>query len=469
MKRVVIVGGGITGLAAAYYLQKEARDNGLPLSFWLVEAAPHLGGKIITERQDGFVIEGGPDAFLGHKPWAFDLARELDLGEALLPSNAAQHKTSIVKNGRLVELPAGLQQLVPTRIWPWLRSPILSWSGKLRMGLEPLVAPRLAEGDESLANFIRRRMGEEALARLGEPLLAHIHAADAERMSLLATYPQFRALEQSAGSLWRGVREAGRQKAAAGPVFWTLREGMADLVEALASQLPATSRILGRRVLTIARTGETPAYAVRLKDHTVLLADAIVLATPAAATAQIVRDLNPQLVGGLEAIRYVSLLTLSLGFRRSELKRPIDGFGFLVPRCEGRQILACTFTSSKFPERAASDQVLLRVFLGGAWQEELLEQDDEQLVALVTRELQSLLKFKARPWLWRLYRFPKGYPQYDVGHLERVNALYQTLPPGLFLAGSAYEGVGLPDCIHSGSRVARKTLAYLADPGSLAR
>lgn len=471
MKDVIIIGGGITGLATAYYLMKEARAAGLAVRVKVIEAATRFGGKVVTERQDGFVVEGGPDAVVAHKPWALELIRELGLEERLLPSNDDRRRWLVLTDRRLVELPAGSQLLAPEPWWPFLRSPLLTWRGKLSFVWERFVPPG-SGGDESLADFVRRRFGNEVLERLAEPLLAHIHVADPERMSLQATYPHLAELEKRCGSLRRGMAEHRRRLAKGagtgrGALFWTLRDGLAELIEALAGRLDAESRLLGRRVAGIRRapsgaTDEAANYQVVLKDGSALDAAAVVLATPANVAAGLLAELDRSLADGLEAIRYVSIATLSLGFRRHDVRHPLDGFGFFVPRRELRKVLACTWTSSKFDLRTSSpDHVLLRVFLGGAGHEEMLALDDERIVAEVGEELRSIMGLEAKPIFWRLYRWNKGYPQYDVGHLERAAVLRAALPPGLYLAGSAYDGVGLPDCIRSGLKTARELVESL--------
>lgn len=485
MKDVIIIGGGITGLATAYYLTQGARKARLAVRVKLIEAAPCFGGKVVTERQDGFLVEGGPDAVVAHKPEALELIRELGLEERLLPSNDSRRRWFILTDQRLVELPSGCQLLAPDRWLPFLRSPLLTWRGKLSFAWERFVPPRPGKDkggkdkggtdesgeDESLADFVRRRFGREALERLAEPLLAHIHVADPERMSLAATYPHFAELERRCGSLRRGMAEHRLQRPAApgaarGPLFWTLRDGLAELIEALAGRLHPDSRLLGRRVASLRRApagaaAESPAYQVVLEDGAVLDAAAVILATPANVTAGLLAELDRPLAAGLASIRYVSTATLSLGFRGRHLHHHLDGFGFFVPRREQRKILACTWSSSKFDQRTAADHVLLRVFLGGAGQEEILAADDQRIVEQVCDELRAIMGIETKPVFWRLYRWNKGYPQYDVGHLERVAALRAALPPGLHLAGSAYDGVGLPDCIRSGLKTARELVESL--------
>jgi oxygen-dependent protoporphyrinogen oxidase len=484
VRDVVVVGGGIAGLTAVHRLQRgEQREAGDRVRCRLVEGAARLGGKILTERAGGFLVEGGPDSFLPQKPEALALVRELGLGDRLLASDDRRARTFVLRNGKLVPLPAGLQLLVPTRLRSFLASPLLSWPGKVRLLAERFVPPRrVGDGgnaDESVADFVRRRFGAEALERLGEPLLGHIHVADVERMSLHATYPRLAELERRFGSLHRGMRQAalagrgpattpvlrrpgGDEGEGRRPAFYTLEGGVGELADALARRLDPDSVLLGRRAVAVTprpTEGGDPGWTVHLDDGEELPARSVVLALPAFVAAELLAGAEPELARRLRAIPYVSVATLSLGYRRRDLPRPLDGFGFFVPRGEGPRILACTWTSTKFPGRAPEDGALVRVFLGGALQEEVLELDDDALIAAVRADLRPILGVDAEPEVARLHRWPRGYPQYRVGHLERVAEIEAALPPGLHLAGSAYRGVGLPDCIRGGYRAAEEVLA----------
>jgi oxygen-dependent protoporphyrinogen oxidase len=466
MAKVVVIGGGIAGLAAAHHLGQSVGGGGAT-PFRLVESSPLWGGKIISERHGDFLVEGGPDSFIPQKPQALELVRALGLSESLIPSNDARRGSFVLHRGRLVPLPEGLTTLVPTRWGAFLRSPLLSWHGKLRVLGERFVPARRkdVDRDESVADFVRRRLGSEALEGLAEPLLAHIHVADIERMSLHATYPRLAELERRHGGLFSGLQAAKVRPGVTGapggnPLFWSLRGGLGELVDALVGHLDPSSLVLGRRVQRL-RRNQGLGFQVDLDDGTSLDASAVVLAVPAFAASELLRDLEPELAVDLGKIRYVSMATLSLGFSRSEFKHPLDGFGFFVPRREKRRVLACTWTSSKFASRSSENTALLRVFLGGAHGEEDLDLDDDRLIREVTEEIQSILRTNAEPVLARLNRWPRGYPQYDVGHLERLQQAEEQLPPGLFLAGSAFHGVGLPDCIKSGMRAAEQIQEHL--------
>lgn len=470
MRHVVIIGGGIAGLTAAYRLQTEAAGK---LSWQLLEASPRLGGKIVTERVDGFTLEGGPDSVISQKPWALELMRELGLGNRLLASNDDRGGTWVLRRGSLVPLPAGLGLLSPERWGEFLSSPLLSWPAKLRFALERWVPPRRGEGDESVADFVRRRLGERALWSLAEPVLAHVHAADVERMSLRATYPRLAELEARYGSLHRGVAVLRASQGATGkkddPVFWTLKDGLQELAEALVARLDPAALSTGRRAVGLSRAGH--GWTVRLDDGRKLDAGAVVLATPASVAAELVEKTDPESAGRMRTIRYASMATLSLGYRASDVAKVPGGFGFFVPRRERRSVLAGSWTSTKFDHRAPEGHALLRIFLGGAGGKagrrrrrpyvgpQVLDLDDEALVSTVRAELRSILGVTAEPMLARLSRWPAGYPQYDVGHLERVREIEAALPPGLRVAGSAYHGVGLPDCVRSGTEVAKQILS----------
>jgi oxygen-dependent protoporphyrinogen oxidase len=475
-RHVVIIGGGIAGLSTAYALQERARLGGIPLTCTLVEAQDRLGGVILTERVDGFVIEAGPDSLLTQKPWGLELCHSLGLGDRLVGTNERQRTVYILWDGRLQPLPAGLALIVPTRLGPLLWNPLLSWPGKIRMGLEYLLPPRPSDGDESLAAFVRRRLGSEALDKIAEPLLAGIYAGSAQDMSLLATFPRLRELEVAHGGLIRGMlaqHRTRRQTLSATDtqptaLFMAPRGGMAEIIEALVSRLDQVDLRLGETVQRVIPHGNSvagaPGYAVHLDGATTLQAEAVVFATPAHITARLVEGFHPRLAEALNAIPYASSATISLAYRRLDVPHPLDGFGFLVGKHEGRRITAATWTSSKFPHRAPTDHVLIRSFLGGVGREDLVWREDTALIQLVCEELGAILGITTAPVLARVYRWERANPQYLVGHLERIDAMERMLAsyPGLFLAGSAYRGVGVPDCIYQGVQTAKRLLAALA-------
>ncbi len=467
--RVVIVGGGISGLSAAWYLQQQAAAQQLNLDTVVLEKSDRWGGKILSEAVDGyadtpFIVEGGPDSFLTQKPWALALSRELGLEERLLGTNDTRRSVYVLNKGRPVVLPDGVQLIVPTRFMPFVRSPLISPLGKLRMGFDLFIPARRDDGDELMADFVRRRLGSEALDKIAEPLLAGIHNSDSERQSIMATFPRFRTIEKEHGSLVRGMLALKRQRAAqsAQPsqqkisAFVSFNNGTYELVEALRRCLRGGLRS-GVSVSALRQVDGH--YEVQLDDGAPLEADAVILCTPAYVSADLVRELAPQAAAQLEAIRYASTGTLSLGFRQADLPRLLDGFGLLIPGSEQRPINAITMSSTKFDRRAPEGHVLLRVFFGGSRSPESMQLDDETLLHKVREELRDLLGVEARPLFHRIYRWWKANPQYDVGHLARVEAIESALPAGVYLTGSPYRGVGIPDCVHQSQETAAAVLA----------
>lgn len=460
---VAVVGGGIAGLSAARGLS--ASDPSLKIA--LIESQPELGGKILTERSGGFIIEGGPDSFVSYKPWALELCRNLGLEDRLSGTNRDHTTSYILHKGRLLDLPEGLMLLAPTRLVPFALSPLFSIPGKLRMGLDLFIPGRRDAGDESLAHFVRRRMGQEAVERLAGPLLAGIYAGDPERMSLMATFPQFAELEHQHGSLIRGMLARRRQTSRRGPspytMFMTLRGGLAELVEALEQSLTPVKILKGcpvRRVSLRAEGG----YEITVGEDRPFSAEAIILATPAYVAADMVEGFSGDLAADLRTIRYVSTATVSMAFSKEGFPHPLNGFGFVVSGGDPGGIMACTWTSTKFPHRAPGDHVLIRCFLGGEGREAVLERGDADLIRTVRENLRTTLGVDRDPVLARVFRWIRANPQYDVGHLDRVRRIEEkaSLLPGLFLAGAAYHGVGIPDCVRSGTEASDRTSGFLA-------
>ncbi len=477
---VVIVGGGVSGLSAAWYLQQQAQHS--DLRYTVLERSDRWGGKVYTEQVDGvggpFVVEGGPDSFLAQKPWALQLARELGLEDRLLGTNDRMRQVYVVNQGEPVPLPDGVLMIVPTRFTPFALSPLISPLGKLRMGLDLFIPPRQQDTDETLADFVRRRLGSEALDKIAEPLMSGIYNAEAERQSLLATFPRFRDLEQQHGSLIRGMLASRRtrnnssgkngsttpngQNGAAGKpgtAFVSLRNGSAELIDALAAQLTGDLR-LNTGVQSIDRADDG-SYRLALSGGDSLLADAVVIATPAYVAADVLRALAPLAAAELDAIRYVSTGTISLAFRAADITRPLNGFGLVIPRSEKRPINAITCSSIKFEHRAPEGYALLRVFFGGSRSPESMDLSDDDLRRVVRSELKALMGIEATSIFDRIYRWPRANPQYDVGHLDRVAAIEAALPPGLYVTGSPYRGVGVPDCVYQAQQTAQQVVAGL--------
>ena len=469
-RTVLVVGGGIAGLSAAYGLAESAASRDSPIQCTLVEAAPRLGGKILTEQVSGFVIEGGPDSFLSQKPWGVELCRRLGLTDRVIGTNPDRRKTYVYSKGRLEELPEGLALGVPTRLGPFLGSGLLSWKGKLRLGAELLIPRRRERGDESLSSFFRRRLGDEALERIIEPLMTGIYAGDADSLSIQATFPRFPEMERQAGSIVRALLGSWRRRGqisnlsplSGGSPFVTLQGGLSEMVQALTARLGRLSVLAGYRVRAVRVSGSPRGYEVVIEGAAPLATDALVLAVPAYDAASLIEPLDAELGALLRGIPYASTATISLGFSRKDFSHRLDGYGFVVPRIEGRALLAVTWTSSKWSHRAPDDAVLLRAYVGGAGREAVLEQSDGGLVSLVRAELRAVMGVTEVPVLARVYRWPRAMPQYLVGHLERLAAIDERLArwPGLFLTGAGYRGVGIPDCIRDGLDTAECVRAY---------
>lgn len=452
MKHTVILGGGITGLTAAYALRRCA---GGAMRVTLLERSSRLGGKIATAEENGFLMEGGPDSFLARKASTIEICRQLGLEEQLMPTTPGERTTYVWSGGALHPLPLGVKSM--------LRSRLISWPGKMRMGTEMLIPPRSLEEDESLASFVGRRFGKEALDKLAAPLMAGIYSADAAKLSIQSTFPMLPAMEKKHGSVLRGwLRLKNSRKhggADAGTMFLTLRGGMQQLAEALAAELPPEDLRLGCPVLAVLpRDGR---YEIVLQGGESLLADDVILATPAGVSASQLDLLDPQLAARLRALRCVSTATVSLGYRASDLPAMRKGFGFVVPRQEGRRITACTWSSVKFAGRAPEGHLLLRVFLGGAGAEHVAEQDGAALLSLAKQEVRQAMGIAGEPVTARVYRWEKGTPQYEVGHAERVAEIEALAGAhrGLFLAGAAYHGAGVPDCMQNALDVVGKLAA----------
>jgi protoporphyrinogen/coproporphyrinogen III oxidase len=462
--KLAIVGGGVAGLAAAHRACELGRERGIDLELTLLEARERLGGTIETERVDGFLVEAGPDSFISDKPWALALCRRLGVEDRLVRTDDRYRKTFVWRRGHLYPLPDGFQLLAPTRMAPFLTSGLFSWPGKLRMALDLVLPRRPAGRDETLGSFVRRRLGREALERVAQPLVAGIYTADPDELSLGATMPRFLELERAQRSVILGLWRASRRAPLAGvsgarwSLFVTFRDGMSELTEALARRLPAGAARVKRRASALERRDE--GWRISLSDGETVDADRVIVATESHAAARLLRYVDPQLAALLGEITYASAATVSLGYRRADVPHPLDGFGFVVPHTEGRALLAGTFSSVKYPGRAPDGFVLLRAFLGGALGGDALRASDDELATRARAELGQALGVVADPVLVRVHRHPASMPQYRLGHLERVEAIEHRLDRlrGLRLAGAAYRGVGLADCVHSGEAAAEALL-----------
>lgn len=463
--RVAIVGGGLAGLATAYYLRAAIPDPA-QLEILGLEGSPRLGGPLWTERQQGFLIEQGADSFLTTRRSALDLVRELGLGDQVIGVPPDRRRTYVWHGGRLVPLPTGLRLLATPRPGPLLRSPLLSARGRLRVLGDLVRRPGPATPDESLASFVRRRLGEEMLERIAEPMVAAIHAGEAERLSMEALLPQFRAYERDHGSVIRGLRaETHRPSPDRTQVptpFASFAEGMGTLPDRLADRTPSVEWRLDTIVEAVERTGSR--FDVVPRDGPTVRADVLVLAVSPGAAADLLRPVHAGLSEALRSIPSSSSAVLTLAFPE-DLVRPLDGTGLLVPRQEGVRLRACTWSSSKFPGRAPSGHVLVRAFYGGAADADVLTRTDADLASLAIDELTPILNVRGPPEFVRVRRWPAAHPQYEVGHLERVRAIedLQATVPGLVLTGSGYRGIGISDCVVQARRVAEQAHAVLRD------
>ncbi len=479
-KKIAIIGGGITGLSTAFFLQEKLKEQAIQADIVLIESSERLGGKIVTERTGDFIIEGGPDSFLSQKPCGLNLCRKLGLMSLLVQTNPTDKAIYIQSQGKLEKFPEGMNLMVPGKVTPFLLTPLVSPFGKARMGLDLLIPKKHNADEESIGAFVRRRLGKEAVATFAEPILATIYAGDVEKLSLQATFPQFSGMEEKFGSLiWGGWMRRWDAYLAVGAthaspkqqglsLFVSLKDGLSSLIHYLREQLNSVELQVGKPVLSVSPIGAFgddivgKGYEIVLRDAKIQ-ADAVVMTTDAMTAAQFIKPWDGQLSGHLLAIPYVSTATVSLGFRRKDVAHPLNGFGSVIPRSERKTILATTWSSTKFEGRAHAEDVLIRSFVGGAHQEELVDLSDAELVDAVLKECRPILGISGNPILSRVFRWRKANPQYNIGHISRVQEIEKasTKHPGLFLAGAAYKGVGIPDCIQQGWDTADKVGRFL--------
>lgn len=466
MKKIIVIGGGIAGLAAAYRIQKEISE-GAQLECTLLEGGDHFGGKIATERSEGFIIERGPDSFISQKPAAIQLCQQLGIGDHLVSTNPETPNTYVYTGGKLVTMPDGLSLMIPTKFLPFALTPLFSLSGKIRMAFDLLIPKKADESDESLASFVRRRMGEEALRKMAEPMLAGIYASDPETMSIGSTFPMFVETERKYRSLILGMLarkkamllNAGKRPKSNFSLFMTLKNGLGEMVDAVIERSPDIQFQSGARVESIA--GEAGDWSIRLEGGGEHKAEALILATPGHITARLLQSVAPKAAELLKQIKYVSTATVTIAYKKEGFPHALDGFGFVVPKCEGRSILACTWTSSKFPHRTPEGYVMLRCYLGGALQENIAETDEETMATLVKQDLREIMGIHEEPVFCKVFHNRKSNVQYQVNHSERIDAIMQELEEGLFLTGSAYRGIGIPDCIQNGTLAAESAIRFL--------
>jgi protoporphyrinogen/coproporphyrinogen III oxidase len=475
---VVVIGGGITGLAAVEQLTREAPR----LRVTLLEGSARLGGHIRTDRQDGFVMEAGPDVLLAAKPAAIELAARVGLGSRLRGTSPTARGSYIWSGDRLVRLPDGMTGLVPSRMLPFARTPLLSPVAKLRVALEYFIPARREDDDESVEAFVVRRLGRAMYERLAEPLLSGISAGDGARLSMATMFPQLRALEREHGSLIRGMLAARRKRGAQQPAtgslspFVSFPTGLSELVEAVVDTVttrdPAGERVAlrtGALVARVTRDAESETFSIELTNGETLTAHSVIVAAPAYMASMLLRPIDGELSNRLAEIDYESTVTVSLAYPVAAVPRPLDATGYVVPRRLHRPALACTWASAKFEGRAPQEYALFRVFLGGAQRAVSVHAPDSELRTLATGELAEVMGIRDEPVLCRINRFERAMPQYYVGHLKRVEEIegLTTRVPGLYLAGAAYGGVGIPDCVRSGERAATRALHAITEHTSL--
>ena len=465
MKRIAIIGGGISGLAAAHRLIELSTTNRQPLHVTLLEASSRLGGTIQTEHRDGFLLERGPDSFISEKPEAVALSRRLGIDSRLIQTNEQHRRSFIVKHGRLRAVPEGFQLLAPSRLWPFINSDIFSVTGKLRMSMDLFLPRRAVNGDESLASFVRRRLGREALERMAQPMVGGIYTADPEVLSLRATLPRFLEIEREHRSLllgmWRRGRSAKSETGVSGArysLFLSFDKGMQVLVDALERKIAdlVHSEIRLKTRVESLDQDKAKNWQIRTASGETLEADAVCLAVPAFVAASLLIRTAPQISSQLSQIKFASTATINLSYRRADIDHKLDGFGFVVPFIEKRSLIACTFSSVKFSGRAPGDHVLVRAFVGGALQPEMLTLDEGEIVKRVEADLKDLLGITGKPLFSEVTLWNNSMPQYEVGHLDRIQLLESAVSKvaGLALAGNSYRGAGIPDCIRSGEQAA---------------
>ena len=470
--KIVIVGGGLSGLAAAFRLQELKNAGKFDGDFLLLEAAERPGGLIQSIKRDGFLLETGADAFLSEKPEAVDLAKQLGIEDKLIQTNDENRRSFIVRHKKLRAVPNGFRLIAPADISAFFASEILSWKGKTRVANERFLPPAPSQNDESLADFVRRRFGNEALKRIAQPMFAGIYAADPEKLSIRATQPHFLELEQKYGSVILGLEESQSKiqnptsKIGSGArynLFLSFQDGMQTLIEALASKIVKDCFHLSARAQTLSFDETQRLWQIKLENGDEITADAICLALPAFAIAELLQKQFHALSDEFRQIEYASTATLNLAFKSEQILHALDGFGFVVPFVEKRTLMACTFSSVKFAGRAPENHVLLRAFVGGALQPEMFALDDEAMIAGVLQDLRELVGLTGKPIFTHIARWARSMPQYAVGHLEKIEKIKNLMAeiPSLAIATTAIDGVGIPDSIRHGEAAIEKITEFL--------
>lgn len=458
-----IVGGGISGLAMAYFLEKQAKTDGAALRTILIEREPLLGGKIKTHRTGDFIFEGGPESFVTRKPEAWDLCHELGIGDRLVGTTSS---------GKNYVLHDGQPAVVPVNPLAFIKSPLLSGRAKMRLLKEPWTAPRTESGDESLGSFLRRRIGDEAVDNLAAPAIGSIYLADVDKMSVQVSFERFAEMERESGSLVKGMlalmRKKRAERKASGlprekkPSFATLRGGMMELVETLAEKIEGEI-ITNNAVTAIERDpGQPKPYQLILADGQTLAADAVVLTAPTYAMADLLQAHDPDMAEQLREVIYNPVTIVNVAYKRSEVGKPFDGFGVVVPDHEDSKLLAVEGVAVKFPHRAPEDQFVLRAFVGGRLHKDLVGLPEEELIPLVKQELKNIFGITAEPTIMDITRWQPANPQPAVGHLAMVAGIERRLQdvlPELYLTGAGLRGQGVPDCIRQAQELTARIMA----------
>jgi len=471
MKKIVIIGGGISGLAALYYLSKKLKEKKIKADLHLLEKSERFGGQIKTEYVKGFVIDGGSDCFIREKPWALGLCRELGIEGKLVNTRDENNGTFIYRKGKLHPLPEGLMALVPVRFLPFITTGLFSLTGKIRMAVEVFIPRKKDDREETLAEFVTRRSGRELLDMIAEPLIAGIHAGDPDRMSVKSTFPRFLQMEKDHGSLTMATLAARKkmkemmkkQKNSGAPqmsFFISFKNGMYEFIETLLKKLKDQKLKTGMDVTGIKKE-KSGNYIIGIKGGKEIKADVVVITTPAYVSAQLLRNISRDMSVSMKKIPYVKTGTITIAYKKKDVEKVLPrAFGFLVPGVEKRNLMAATFTSLKWPGRCPDDFVLIRCFIGGKHNQDLIDKDDETIITIAREELKAILGIDAEPHLTRVFRWIDNMPQYNLGHLELMETIDRETGKnkGLHVTGSAYRGIGIPDCIHNAEITAGKII-----------
>lgn len=463
-KKIVVIGGGITGLSAAHHLLELQNERNLDIEVILIEKSNNLGGPIKTVKKDGFLIELGPDMFFTKKPWALNLSKRLGLEDELIETNESKRGTYVLWNRKLVPVPEGFLMLAPSRIIPFLKTPLFSWAGKLRMMLDLFIS-KGTQKDESLSSFVKRRFGNEALERVAQPMIGGIYTADPEKLSLRAIMPQFIEMEQKYGSVIRGMlhnnKDNKKDSGARYSQFLSFKNGMQTLVDSIEKKLPSGSINLNEEVNRISRYKDSWRIGT---DKKTIEACGVIITTPSYQAAKLIGSFDQELSNDLSSIEYASSAVVIVAYKKEQISQDINGFGFVVPDVETSDLIACSFSSIKFDGRAPKDHMLCRAFVGGALNPGILELEDIEIIDKAKQGLSEVLGIQVEPIFEILERYPQAMPQYHIGHINKTEKIQKKLLEykGLEMAGNAYNGVGLPECVNSGELAAESVLKDLA-------